>query len=96
MKADDLGKKTLQSEDVCDELIALLLDGLDKVRILVELNHEHMLWSSIYHINSRFTISSPDCTMHMTITHVITVLEQHMLYAIRIHVGACCSNTVIL
>lgn len=31
MKADDLRKKTLQSEDVCDELIALLLDGLDQV-----------------------------------------------------------------
>ena len=33
MKADNLGKKSLESEDDCDELIAVLLDGLDKVRI---------------------------------------------------------------
>ena len=31
VKADNLGKKSLESEDDCDELIALLLDGLDKV-----------------------------------------------------------------
>lgn len=79
VKADDLGKKSLESEDVCDKLIALLLDGLDKVRMLVELNHEHMFWSSIYYINSRFMISSPDCTVHMAITCVITVLEQRSI-----------------
>lgn len=33
VKADNLGKKSLESEDDCDELIAVLLDGLDKVRI---------------------------------------------------------------
>ena len=41
---------------------------------------------------------SPNCTLHTTITHVISVLEQLSLtydYAIGIHVRLHCSNTVV-
>lgn len=42
---------------------------------------------------SSFTISSPDCTLHARVNHMITVLEwltdSHMLYIIRNHTRLC-------
>ena len=47
---------------------------------------------------SHFTISSPDCTFHAAITHMIKVLEWWSLTWIPMAkscVRLCCSNTVI-
>ena len=44
-------------------------------------------------LSSSFTISSPDCTMHSVISHVITVFEWQIL--VRNHTRLCIPNTEI-